>query len=574
MPQDRMLPMTAHAHFYRRTPSRVAPFCRPNYHHRKVAPMAGAAGGPLTVSQVCDGYGLTLTPPVLAAPPPIGIISLGGGYTPAQITALFAAEGLPAPSITDISVRGATNSPGQDADIENVLDIYMSGGVYAKKTGTAAKIYFASAPNDDNGIADAATALKAAGCVKITCSWGAPFSQWTPAAITYTEAAFSACAAAGITIHVATGDQNADDGTSGPMPDYPACSVYSVAVGGTTLTLNPLLETVWDDAAGEGTGGGFESSFQQPAWQSGLFPAAQGRGEPDVAWNADPNTGYPLGDYGVIGGTSAAAPAWAGLGAAAVACGAPVQFDAPIIYANAKLLRDITQGENAGYSAGPGWDPCTGNGTGTEAFFAAVVGTSAPPTNPPGPGTATVPNVTGMSYPSAKLAVTGAGLVISPPTAQTSQNVTGQSPSAGASVVSGSTVTVTLSPVVTPPPPPPPYGGPTLAQVLAAVDAKFAAIERTAPAFLRPLLKTLNKEIDAAITAAWGTMPAAAQPEFDWGGLLTTLEPVLLQIIEQLLASQGAGAAITPELVGRAMRHTEAGNVAVTSPGKMQPRQP
>ena len=101
-----------------------------------------------------------------------------------------------------------------------------------------------------------------------------------------------------------------------------------------------------------------------------------GRGVPDVAGNADPETGYQVladGQAGVVGGTSAVAPLWAGLIARInQLLGTPVGFLNPLLYsqvATAKAFRDITKGNNditgdiGGYPAGPGWDACTGLGS-------------------------------------------------------------------------------------------------------------------------------------------------------------------------------------------------------------------
>jgi kumamolisin len=110
-----------------------------------------------------------------------------------------------------------------------------------------------------------------------------------------------------------------------------------------------------------------------------------------VAGNADPNTGYQIladGQSGTVGGTSAVAPLWAGL----IACinqqlGTPVGFLNPLLYSQPlgdNVLNDITQGSNditgqiGGYSAGPGWDACTGFGSPNGAALAsALAGASA-----------------------------------------------------------------------------------------------------------------------------------------------------------------------------------------------------
>ena len=91
---------------------------------------------------------------------------------------------------------------------------------------------------------------------------------------------------------------------------------------------------------------------------------------PDVAGDADPHTGYNVlvdGENAVIGGTSAVAPLWAGLVALMnQQLGRPVGFLNPLIYsqsAQASSFHDITQGNNGGFPAATGWDPCTGLGS-------------------------------------------------------------------------------------------------------------------------------------------------------------------------------------------------------------------
>ena len=95
---------------------------------------------------------------------------------------------------------------------------------------------------------------------------------------------------------------------------------------------------------------------------------------PDVAGNADPLTGYVVrvdGQDGVIGGTSAVAPLWAGLVAMLnEKLAQPVGYLNPVLYGLPETtFRDIKQGDNdiTGkgklYKAGPGWDPCTGLGS-------------------------------------------------------------------------------------------------------------------------------------------------------------------------------------------------------------------
>jgi len=131
-------------------------------------------------------------------------------------------------------------------------------------------------------------------------------------------------------------------------------------------------------AGDSGGGGGISDLFPVPTFQqnASLPPSVNDgqtrRGVPDVAGDAAPGTGYRVvvsGQTQVFGGTSAVAPLWAGL-TALINEGAatPIGFFLPFLYANSTLLRQITQGDNnpsgsdVGYSAGPGWNACTGLG--------------------------------------------------------------------------------------------------------------------------------------------------------------------------------------------------------------------
>jgi kumamolisin len=90
-----------------------------------------------------------------------------------------------------------------------------------------------------------------------------------------------------------------------------------------------------------------------------------------VAGNADPSTGYLIRVDGrrlVVGGTSSVAPLWAGLTSLLNQnLGTPAGFINPALYQfggeTVAPFRDITDGSNGAYSAGRGWDPCTGWGS-------------------------------------------------------------------------------------------------------------------------------------------------------------------------------------------------------------------
>ena len=309
----------------------------------------------------------------------IGIVELGGGYRNADLRAYFKSLGLPAPAVTAVSVDGGKNAPSTSsgADGEVMLDIEVCAAV---ASGAKIAVYFA--PNTDQGFIDAISTAVHDAVNKpsvLSISWGGPESSWTVQARTALDAACKAAAAVGVTITVASGDNGSTDGLTGNNVDFPASSPHVLACGGTTLRGSGAAiasEVVWNELAiGEGaTGGGVSAVFPLPVWQqSAGVPAALtpggGRGVPDVAGDADPSTGYVIrvdGQTMVIGGTSAVAPLWAGLIALAnQQNGVAAGFVNPAFYAASakRAFRDITQGNNGAFSAGPGWDACSGQGS-------------------------------------------------------------------------------------------------------------------------------------------------------------------------------------------------------------------
>jgi kumamolisin len=124
--------------------------------------------------------------------------------------------------------------------------------------------------------------------------------------------------------------------------------------------------------------------FPKPAWQQDVgVPAPPrpggGRGVPDVAGDADPETGYEVlidGHRSVIGGTSAVAPLWAALVARIAEELGPQGLLHPRLYAARNGFRDVTSGDNGSYRAASGWDPCTGLGVPDGAALLEALRTS------------------------------------------------------------------------------------------------------------------------------------------------------------------------------------------------------
>lgn len=320
----------------------------------------------------------------------IGIIELGGGYRAPDLQAYFKELGLPPPKVTAVRIDGAANHPtnAQSADGEVMLDIEVAAAV-APKAHIA--VYFA--PNSDKGFLDAITYAihdTENRPSVISISWGNPEKNWTRQALNSFDDAFQTAATLGVTICCAAGDAGSSDenpdaslGATDSLAhaDFPGSSPFALCCGGTRLAASGgkiVSETVWDDdPRRSATGGGVSEIFPLPAWQraAGVPVSAnpgkqRGRGVPDVAGDADPATGYRVrvdGRVGVIGGTSAVAPLWAGLIALCnQKLGTPAGFVNPLIYGpqGAKAaFRDITEGSNGAYRAKAGWDPCTGWGS-------------------------------------------------------------------------------------------------------------------------------------------------------------------------------------------------------------------
>jgi kumamolisin len=356
-------------------------------HFRRLLRPAAAPATSFTPPEVAAAYGF---PAGDGTGQTIALIELGGGFSQSDLTTYFSGLGVPAPAVTSVDVDGGSNAPTGDpngADAEVFLDIEVVGSIVP-----AAKIVVYFAPNTDQGFLDAVTTAIHDTQNKptiVSISWGGPESTWTQQAFTNFDAAFADAATLGVTVLVAAGDGGSSDGVNDGSAhvDFPASSPHVIACGGTRLTATGSTissEVVWNDgASGGATGGGISDAFDLPAWQqkakvppSANAGARVGRGVPDVAANADPQTGYTTfvdGSSGVIGGTSAVAPLIAALVARLnQQASKPLGFINAVLYANATAFNDITSGNNGAYKAGPGWDACTGLGSPKGASLAAL----------------------------------------------------------------------------------------------------------------------------------------------------------------------------------------------------------
>ena len=309
----------------------------------------------------------------------IAVLELGGGFRRALLEHYFEQLGKPLPKVSAASVDGVRNRPGLNhgADGEVVLDIEVIGAI---APGAEQLVYFA--PASDRGFFDAVTTalFDPRGPSILSISWGQAEAEWTEQGRRALDQAFRAAALLGITVCAASGDNGWTDGVAGRIAhvDYPASSPHVLACGGTRLSVTDggIEEVVWNDHDGNATGGGVSSLYDVPSWQRKVRvpPSVNegggpGRGVPDVAGNADPHTGWLVGD-GVhdhpFGGTSAVAPLWAALVAQLnQRLGSRAGFLNPLLYElDPAVFNDVPKGGNGAYRARRSrWDACTGHGT-------------------------------------------------------------------------------------------------------------------------------------------------------------------------------------------------------------------
>ena len=163
----------------------------------------------------------------------------------------------------------------------------------------------------------------------------------------------------------------ASSGDNGTGASWPAASPNVVAVGGTSLVLSSsgalVAEKAWN-----GSGGGVSAYESEPTYQTNYsIPKAKGmRSIPDVAYDADPASGFPIYKHGgwyVVGGTSAAAPQWAAIESLGLSANNSNFYTDKSSSASAGYFRDITNGTNGdcGYvcTARAHYDYVTGLGS-------------------------------------------------------------------------------------------------------------------------------------------------------------------------------------------------------------------
>jgi kumamolisin len=308
----------------------------------------------------------------------VGVIALGGGYQQTDVDASLAGTGLKPRPVRDYSVNGAKNLLGcaPVLDLELALDIQVLTNLAPK---AQVVVYFTNGQHNNLSAAITAAANDSVNKPTVlSLSWGDVEAAWTSDEMAAMETALAAAKAKNITVVAAAGDYLASGGYPGLNVNYPASSVYVLGCGGTEIIVASggtaiSSEVVWNDKNNlYGTGGGISASILAPDFQQSTNLPRPGdgspakRGVPDVAALASKLPGYRVvlnQQDTCVGGTSAAAPLWAGIIALANAeRGRPVGFINSFLYKNTHLCREILSGDNNGYYAGPEWNACTGLG--------------------------------------------------------------------------------------------------------------------------------------------------------------------------------------------------------------------
>jgi subtilase family serine protease len=331
-----------------------------------------------------------------------------------------------------LTAPGTSRYPKDPAEtqswyIEQALDVEWTHAV-----APGARIVYVGAANDAGGLDQAVNEVVDRHLANIVSnSWGLPESLAPRGEILAMNGVFQQAAAEGIGVYFASGDDGDNLAAAGKVSaGFPDSSPWVTSVGGTSLAIDSHGDDEWESGWGTtttdwnghawsphapgdflyGSGGGASHVFAMPAYQRGVVPASAAtwhgalrRAEPDIAMDADPQTGVTFAQTYVepngrervidswIGGTSLAAPLAAGVMALAdQMTGHPHGFVNPALYglAGTAALHDVTGGHrsiavlrnalqpdgsiltrlrsldrDSSLQAAPGWDPVTGLGS-------------------------------------------------------------------------------------------------------------------------------------------------------------------------------------------------------------------
>ncbi|MBV8585591.1 MAG: FG-GAP repeat protein, partial [Verrucomicrobia bacterium] len=361
-------------------------------------------GTPLTVPQIQTAYDAS--------------VANGTGQTIAilidtfpndsDLTSFWAANGVPQ-SLNNIQKIQVLPGTLPASSGEETLDVSWSSGI---ASGAVIRIYATADSNLFTNELDAGYQYlindlpNQPTLHQLSLSFGIGEDYLPASQLAADDAYFATITAAGVTIFASSGDGGSNPDSNGNynptggllQVENPASDPNVIAVGGTTLLVNAngnlMSETAWSVSSSGASGGGQSVVFSRPSWQGSIPIGGSGRLVPDVAMDADPNTGVYIvlnGKIEQFGGTSVGPPIWAGICARINQVRAsngvpPLGILGPKIYPllGSSAFRDIVSGSNGAYSAGPGFDLVTGIGSpDLNNLIAFLEGTP-----PPGSGTA------------------------------------------------------------------------------------------------------------------------------------------------------------------------------------------
>lgn len=290
----------------------------------------------------------------------IAIVDAYDAPNAASDLAAFSTQfGLPPASFQVVYASGTKPSYDVGWEFEESLDVQ-----WAHAMAPQAKIVLVEAAS--SSFTDLMTAedvaskmVNAAGGGEVSNSWGG--GEF------YGETAYdSHFVETGVVFLASAGDS--------PGTSWPGTSPNVVVAGGTTVRRNPLTgnylaEVPWDSA-----GGGISPLESRPSYQSGISAiVGKYRGVPDLSFDSNPVTGVwvydsSVGGWNIVGGTSVASPALAGIINLAGGFRASSNAELTAIYSKLGVASDFSDiasgycGPYGGYAAGTGWDFCTGVG--------------------------------------------------------------------------------------------------------------------------------------------------------------------------------------------------------------------
>ena len=285
------------------------------------------------------------------------------------------------PQLPTGSGQVCTGPPGSSGCIfssQNSIEIALDVE-YAHGTAPAARIlnYMAASSSDGSFTTMYNRIVTDNPGHVVSTSWGACEVAFSAASQQTDDNIFANANAIGQSWFAASGDSGSRDCNNILGVDNPANSPHVIGVGGTRpacssglTSSNPACGGYGSESAWSGSGGGVSQVFARPAFQSGCgVPAGTRRLVPDVALEADTSPGNYVaqnGSWWIVGGTSDAAPQWAGLAAElAQQRGGPLGNPGALLYGlcGTAALHDVTSGSNGDYSAGVGYDLVTGLGS-------------------------------------------------------------------------------------------------------------------------------------------------------------------------------------------------------------------